>query len=213
MSSFDMAMQSPNLTEQVQTMKQQGYNSNQIVQSLQGQGFNPVEISDAMNQSNVSGNFQNQPPDMGMEEYGQQHYEPYQDQGMQFQQGQHDMPQQMGQSQNASVDEEKVQQIVEAVIDEKWEEFAKDVKKIIEWKEKTEDRMAKTEQQIIDMRMTVDSLTKSIMTKISSYDQNIMDVGTEIKAMEKVFQKVLPSLTENVNKLERMSKDRTVTKK
>ena len=44
------------------------------------------------------------------------------------------------------------------------------------------------------------------MGKISEYDQNIIDVGTEMKAMEKVFQKVLPSLTENVNKLERMTK-------
>ena len=52
----------------------------------------------------------------------------------------------------------------------------------------------------------MDSLTKSIMGKIQSYDQNIVDVGTEIKAMEKVFQKVLPTLTENVNKLDRMAK-------
>ena len=44
------------------------------------------------------------------------------------------------------------------------------------------------------------------MSKISAYDQNIVDVGTEIKAMEKVFQKVLPNLTENVNKLDRITK-------
>ena len=45
-----------------------------------------------------------------------------------------------------------------------------------------------------------------MMGKISSYDQNLVDVGTEIKAMEKVFQKVLPNLTESVNKLDRMTK-------
>ena len=56
------------------------------------------------------------------------------------------------------------------------------------------------------MKLSMDSLTKSIMTKISNYDQNIVDVGTEMKAMEKVFQKVLPTLTENVNKLDRMAK-------
>src|SRR3989338_3228499 len=96
--------------------------------------------------------------------------------------------------------------IAEAVIDEKWDELAKDIKKVIEWKEKVEDRISKLEQQIIDLRLSVDSLAKSIMGKISAYDQNITDVGTEIKAMEKVFQKVLPTLTENVNKLDRMTK-------
>jgi hypothetical protein len=33
-----------------------------------------------------------------------------------------------------------------------------------------------------------------------------MDVGTEMKAMEKIFQKILPGLTESVNKLDRIAK-------
>ena len=51
------------------------------------------------------------------------------------------------------------------------------------------------------------------MGKISQYDSNITDVGTEIKAMEKVFQKILPNLTENVNKLDRMTKSSKLNKK
>jgi uncharacterized protein YoxC len=108
---------------------------------------------------------------------------------------------------NSGISDESVQQIAEAIIDEKWNEFAKDIKKVIEWKEKSEDRIAKIEQALVDINMRMDSLSKSIMTKISSYDQNIVDVGTEIKAMEKVFQKVLPTFTENVNKLDRMTKE------
>ena len=56
------------------------------------------------------------------------------------------------------------------------------------------------------MRASVENLHKGIMDKIGQYDRNITDVGTEIKAIEKVFQKVHPSLTENVNRLERISK-------
>ena len=40
---------------------------------------------------------------------------------------------------------------------------------------------------------------------ISEYDENLINVGTEIKTMEKVFSKVLPSLTDSVNKLQRFS--------
>jgi len=191
--------------EHVVMMKQQGYTNNQIVQSLQSQGYNTSQIFDAINQANLSSSLQ-QPPqhlETGMPEYGQgyEQYPPQQPQQFQSFQTQRET------QAPAPIDEERVQEIAEAIIDEKWEELSKDIRKVIEWKEKNEDRIAKLEQQIIDLRLSIDSLTKSVMNKVSSYDQNIIDVGTEVKAMEKVFQKVLPSLTESVNKLERMTKD------
>ena len=188
--------------EQVLIMKQQGYTNNQIVQTLQSQGYNTSQIFDAINQANLNpGPRQPQENlDLGMADYGQnEQYQPEPTPSFQMPREAPMMP--------TSVDEERVQEIAESIIDEKWEEFSKDIKKVIDWKEQVEDRIAKLEQQIIDLRLSVDSLTKSIMGKISSYDQNIVEVGTEIKAMEKVFQKVLPSLTENVNKLDRMTKD------
>ncbi|MBI2658491.1 hypothetical protein HYX05_00095 [Candidatus Woesearchaeota archaeon] len=184
-------------------MKQQGYTNNQIVQTLQSQGYNTSQIFDAINQAGLRGGFEAGPepenPEIGMEEYGQSYEQPYQQQVQSFQAPREIQP-------PTSIDEERIQEVAEAIIDEKWEELAKDIRKVIEWKEKSDDRLAKLEQQVIDMRLSIDSLTKSIMVKISSYDQNIVDVGTEVKAMEKVFQKVLPTLTESVNKLDRMTK-------
>lgn len=194
--------------EQVLMMKQQGYTNNQIVQALQSQGYNTNQIYDAINQSNMGGS-QGMQPEMGMPDYGQiteQEYQQPQYQTRAFQE-----PKEM--QAPPTMDEERIQEIAESIIDEKWNEFAADIKKVIEWKDRSEDRLAKIEQQIIDLRMTIDSLTKSIISKISTYDQNITDVGTEIKAMEKVFQKVLPNLTESVNKLDRMAKGKEPQKK
>src|SRR3989338_5089719 len=186
-------------TEQVVMMKQQGYTNNQIVQMLQGQGYNSSQINDAINQAGLSESYKKMPEqmEMPMPEYGQA--ESYQQpmQGYQSPPVMQSAP---------SINEERIQEITEAIIDEKWEEFAGNLKKIIEWKEKIEERVAKIEQQIVDARLSIDTLTKSMMSKISAYDQNIVDVGTEVKAMEKVFQKVLPTLTESVNKLDRMTK-------
>ena len=190
--------------DQVLMMKQQGYTNNQIVQMLQSQGYNTSQVYDAINKANLSTDVSSlEQPEMGMPDYGQD-----------YEQQQYQQP--LPQAQNyqppkevpapISIDEERIQEVAEAIIDEKWNEFAADIRRVIEWKDKSEDRMAKIEQQLIDLRLSVDSLAKSIMTKISSYDQNITDVGTEIKAMEKVFQKVLPNLTESVNKLDRMTK-------
>ena len=207
---LEMPMPSPEMQapqpqspiEQVLMMKQQGYTNNQIVQTLQSQGYNTNQIFDAINQAGLSGGFEaapEQPQETGMQDYGQSYEQSYpQQQQYQFQGPEIKAP--------ASIDEERIQEVAEAIIDEKWEALAKDIKKIIEWKENSENRLAKLEQQLIDLRLSIDSLTKSMMSKISGYDQNIVDVGTEIKAMEKVFQKVLPTLTESVNKLDRMTK-------
>lgn len=101
---------------------------------------------------------------------------------------------------------ERVEELTEAIIDEKWKELVKDIEKVIEWKENTESRIIKIEEQIQNLRTSIESLNRSIVSKISDYDKNISNVGVEVKAMEKVFEKILPSLTENVKKLERMGK-------
>ena len=66
-------------------------------------------------------------------------------------------------------------------------------------------KIAQIQQQINDLNASFDSLHKGVLGKITEYDENLTNVGTEIKAMEKVFSKVLPSLTESVNKLDRFA--------
>ena len=78
--------------------------------------------------------------------------------------------------------------------------------KINEWKETVDARISKFEQAMKDLKGDMDNLHKAIVAKIGEYDQNLLNVGTEIKAMEKVFSKVLPTFTENVNELARVAK-------
>lgn len=191
-------------TENVLAMRQHGYTNSQIIQLLQSQGYDTSQIYNAINQASLSAIPQQAAESMetGMSDYGQGYDQNQQPTFESFQSIRE--PQEAPAA--VSIGEERIQEVAEAIIDEKWQEFAKDIKKVVEWKEKVEDRLSKLEQQMIDLRLSMDSLTKSIMGKISSYDQNITEVGTEVKAMEKVFSKVLPSLTESVNKLDRMTK-------
>ena len=179
-------------TDQVMSMRQQGYTDDQVIQNLQSQGYNSSQIFNAINQVNISGS---QYQMTQMEQQQQPYMENY-------------MPEQAPSYEEAQMPEpkERIEELAEAIIDEKWKEISADITKVIEWKDKTEQRITVLEQQLISLKAGIDSLQKSLLGKIGQYDQNITDVGTEIKAMEKVFQKVLPSLTENVNRLERMSK-------
>ena len=186
-----------NPIEQVMVMRQRGMGNDQVIRELERQGYNSSQIFDTLNQASLMG------PNPGIDQ--SQNFPQQQD----FSQGQFIPPQQtieQDQQPQPQIDKDKIEEIAEAIIDEKWKEFEDDLKVIIEWKEKTESKINRLEQEIADLTSALNSLNKSLMGKISEYDKNISNVGTEIKAMEKVFEKVLPSLTENVNKLERLSK-------
>jgi|SRR3989338_3081179 len=187
--------------DQVMVLRQRGMDNNQIIQELERQGYNSSQIFDALNQINLSSPGFAQPMDMDIPPQPNFHEQLL-------------PPQQIVQPQPQDIiNKEQIEEIAEAIIDEKWKEFEEDIKIIIDWKEKKEEKINQLEQQIRDLTESLGNLHKSIVSKISDYDRNITDVGTEIKAMEKVFQKVLPSLTENVNKLDRMTKSSKLGKK
>jgi DNA-binding transcriptional MerR regulator len=182
--------------DQIMALKQQGMVNDQIIQELEKQGYNSSQIFDALNQVNIQGTNAEaeQPPSYGSPQNFSYEQPPRL----------HEPP--MQEVKEETMSREQIEEIAESIIDEKWKEFEEDARVIIEWKEKTEVRISHLDQQIKDLASSLNSLHKNIINKISDYDKNISDVGTEIKAMEKVFQKILPSLTENVNKLERITK-------
>ncbi|MBW2965673.1 hypothetical protein KY342_01055 [Candidatus Woesearchaeota archaeon] len=199
-------------TDLVIQMRQQGLSNDQIIQNLQGQGYSSSQIFDAMNQADVKGAVEavpagpspeappaGPPPAPGVVPP----YPPVQEAPMPA----GPMPS------GAEAERERVEEVAEAIIDEKWDELMKSVDKIIAWKETTETRMIKIEQAIEDLKERFEELHKGILAKIGEYDKGIRDVGTEIKAMEGVFKKVLPTLTENVGQLSRITKSMKGRKK
>jgi len=191
--------------DQITVLKQRGMSNDQIIPELERQGYNSSQIFDALNQVGISGgNAGPEQPGGMMPQQGFPQEQQYPGATPQFEQ-----PPPQGETAN----KEQIEEIAEAIIDEKWKEFESDIRIIIDWKEKTESKINRFEQQIKDLADSLNNLNKSMLGKISEYDKGITDVGIEIKAMEKVFQKVLPSLTENVNKLDRIAKGSKLGKK
>lgn len=169
--------------DQVLGMQQQGLTNNQIMQALQRQGYDTGTIMDALSQAEAK-----------------RGVEPFQPQPME------EMPRPQQQAQAPPQRTEAFEEIAEHIVDEKWQEFTKEMGKMGEWRDTVNSRLDRLEQVVIDMKTDLESLHRGIFTKIGEYDKNLLDVGTEIKAMEKVFQKVLPTLTENVAELSRITK-------
>jgi len=178
--------------DKVLGMRQQGLTNNQIIQNLQRLGYDSDQIFNAINQADIKGGITNMPVgDFDLEQRPTP--EPI---------SQADAPE----VEDYGADKERIEEVAEAIIDEKWDELVKNINKIIEWKNKSEAKISSLEQQFKDLKNDFDKLHQAVIGKIGEYDQNILNVGTEIKVMEKVFQKVLPTLTENVNELSRITK-------
>lgn len=192
--------------QQIITMQQQGLSNNQIVQNLQQQGFYPQQIYDAMNQASIKGAVNPSPAeDMPGMQQSQGMPPPPQPSQQGYPGGQQMPPPPPGQSGSGS-DMAGIEETVEAVVEEKWKDIERTISSLNEWKESADAKMQKFEQSMQDLKSDMDNLHKAIVSKIGEYDQNILNVGTEIKAMEKVFSKVLPTFTENVNELARVAK-------
>ncbi len=172
-------------TDQVHSMQQQGLTNNQIIQTLQRQGYEPQQIYDALAQAETGRGAEPMPPAEPSPDFAPQ--------GPPGQLPAHEAPKGM-------------EELAESIVEEKWQEFSKELAKMNEWKDSTTSKLDKIEQSNTSMKSDLDNLHKAIVSKISEYDKNLLDVGTEIKAMEKVFQKVLPELTGSVTELSRITR-------
>ena len=110
-----------------------------------------------------------------------------------------------------SLSNEKIQEMIdetiEKLMEEKWENISQNIAKIAAWKEKQESEVKALKEDIIIIKDTFEKIEKKIMSKVSDYDKNILDVNSEIKALEKVFQKITPTLINNVNELSKITQD------
>ena len=189
------------LNDQVAAMRQQGYGDDQIIQALQSHGHKSSEIYDAISQADIpSGAPSNVYPEQypagpAQSPQGNYAYEQPPEQPA-------PPPEQFQQPHDSS---ERVEQIAEAIIDEKWNELVKDITKITESNKEMEARLIKAEAELQNLKENFENLHKGVLGKITDYDQNLVNVGTEIKAMERVFQKILPTFTDNVNRLSRIA--------
>ena len=107
---------------------------------------------------------------------------------------------------------EDIEKIAESLIEEKWSKVKEEINSLSSWKEDIS-------KQVDDFKTQMDALDKKLsdtqnamMGKIEDYNKSMGDVNVEIQAMGKVFEKIIPTFTENVNKLSDLVGKRTVEK-
>ncbi|MBS3121988.1 hypothetical protein J4434_03845 [Candidatus Woesearchaeota archaeon] len=210
---YNIGTQGPPV-DKVFMLKRQGLSNNQIIQTLQRDGHSTHDIYDALSLAELKGGVEMSPQTTAQQQ-GPFMQQPQsmnpamppieQPDGMNSMDNGMQSPQRFGEDKSPEL--ERIEELAEAIIDEKWNEIVKSINKIAEWKERTESKITKLEQQFDDLKTNFDQLHQGVLGKIGDYDKNLMNISTEIQAMDKVFQKVLPIMTENVNELSRITQE------
>ncbi|MDP3918716.1 MAG: hypothetical protein Q8Q35_02315 [Nanoarchaeota archaeon] len=190
-----------------------GLSNEEITRKLEAKGFNLQQISDAISQANIKKGVEGNMPEQNMQESSmnqeiplpkQEHQiavgQPVQEQAYQQQQAYY--PQQQSAPNYADT-----QAIVEQIIEEKWRALMKDVGDISVFKARVSDDMEAVKQELIRTQRRLEDLQVAVMGKVKDYHTGVSQIGSDMKALEQVFSKILEPLTMNIKELGRITND------
>nr|MBA4405152.1 hypothetical protein [Nanoarchaeum sp.] len=190
-------------TNRVLDLKKEGMDDSQIFNRLERERYQPKDIYNAFDQATVK-----QEIDMNdVPSPSEPLPEPeFQTQAMQPEQMtvQPRMPM-FSQEPAGRANYEMIEEIAESVVSEKWDDMIKNIGDLKLWKERVETDMSGVKQEVLRMQARIENLQKAVLGKVSDYNDNIAELSTEVKAMEKVFEKILEPLTRNVKDLEKIT--------
>lgn len=197
--------------EQVMMMLEQGYDNNEIVAQLQEQGYTNQEIQEALNQAHTKASIETEPqlPPSPPTPQMQPSLLNAASQPPQMEQPTNIIPPPPQESQVpsfASRDvEERMEEIAEAIIDEKWRHAIEEIGDLAAWKDKVKTELIAIKQEVLRMENRFDGMQQSILGRMKDYDHQVEDVGTDIKAVEKLLESILRPLAENVKELKKIT--------
>lgn len=177
--------------QQVLELRQQGLSDEMIAEELRRSGISGQEIGSVLGQS--MGDYPADDASFGMEEPAY-------------------APKKSGRGAAGGMNSEegniyeRIEAITESMIDEKWEELIGEVKKIVEWKNKIEEKQARIQNDLDKLKDDFKVLHQGVLGKLDDYDSRMKDVGVELKAVGKVFKDVIPEFVDNVKELKGITK-------
>ncbi len=202
--------------EEVLNLKQKGMSKDEIASSLQRDNYSQSQISDAITQADIKGSIAGSYPyseQNSMKQLesmapspSQADMEPSIQPDQDYSYPQQDFqPQPLMPVSQPGYQEEHVEELVESVVNEKWEELTSKIGDIGIWKETTKNELESIKQEILRFEQRLENLQRAVIGKVNDYSKSIQDIGADIKALELVLQKILVPLTTNVKELSKIA--------
>ena len=193
------------LPSKISELKQKGTPTSKIIENLKQEGHSSQEIYDSMSNNSEQPNAgeyatssleapsPSEKPEPSKEETPQQP-------NMMFPTEKTETPSIPSRQQI-----EQIEEVAEAIVDEKWQQLSSTLSNLSMWKERVSSEIDAIKQETLRIRNVQENLQNTILGKVESYNQNISTISAEMRALEKVFGKIIAPLTSNIKELSRIT--------
>jgi DNA repair exonuclease SbcCD ATPase subunit len=106
-------------------------------------------------------------------------------------------------SQNADI--ETIEEISEEVVNEKMSEFRGKIDELTEFKHNIQLKLSDLDDRLKRIEVSIDRLEGALITKVQEYNQNVKDLGTEMRTVEGAFSQILNPLVDNIKELSKIT--------
>ena len=101
---------------------------------------------------------------------------------------------------------EEIESLIESVVEEKWRQAMESFEDFNIWKEKARTEIISVKQELLRLGQRFENMEKAMIGRVHEYDTHVLNIGAEIKAIEKVLQKIMQPLSENIRELDKITK-------
>lgn len=192
-------------------MKSQGMANDKIIEALLSEKYTYQQIRDALQQAEIKKNVSN--PGQAQEEAQAQEMPKEESMAPQAEPSapsqnapQPAAPRPMMQASAprpmpSGINIDEIQRILEEIINEKWKESEEAIVRILEWKAGITAKMADMESRMKEFNSRIDSMNLVLGKKAEEFNMTMTNVDTEIKALDKALNKLIPALSDNISEL------------
>src|SRR3989344_1521462 len=100
-----------------------------------------------------------------------------------------------------NLDIDRVQELAETIVNERWEDLMGKMGNLPVWRERTSVDLAAVKQELLRLESRFEQLQGAVLGRVKEYDEGVRSLHTEMKALEKVFQQILEPLVSNIKEL------------
>lgn len=101
--------------------------------------------------------------------------------------------------------QERLQEIAEIIVDEKWTELTSRLGNLALWKNRVDTDITAIKQEIFRTQNRIENLQNAMIGKLNEYNRNIVTISSEMKALDKVLQNIIEPLTTNIKELSKIT--------
>ncbi len=196
----------------VSSMVKSGMSEQDIIDNLRQQGYDSTAIKNALLNASAGNNQQAQPaaqpqsrsqPAMTNFSIPQREDSPAPAQlSMQQMQpvqlNRQDASKQSGLSDQAL---DTIQQVLEQIIEEKWEASSADLNSVKNSLKNTSGSLDMLKDQMNKLGQRIDGLQNVMLGKTEEYNKTLSDVNVELQAFEKVIDRLIPTISDSIKEL------------